>query len=274
MIDLHSHTTASDGQHEPSALIALAKAAGVSQLAVTDHDTLGGLAQAEQAARSLGGISVIPGIEVSTEIAGADIHILGHFVRPDDARLLAYCAHQEGERRGRMERMVQKLNELGYPVQMAHVERIAGSDNLCRPHLARALVELGYCRDTQDAFSKFIGDDGPAFSAQQRLSAAEVIQLLHAAGGSATLAHPGADKIDRYQLKLLKDAGLDGLEVFHSDHNPSVREKYLKLAKELDLVPSAGSDFHGEAVSPNAKLGIIGLAPEYFEALKARAGRA
>ncbi len=272
MIDLHSHTTASDGQHSPSELVRLAHAAGVTRLAVTDHDTLAGLPEAIKAAQEVG-LEIIPGIEVSTSILGKDIHILGHFVRTDDPALVAFTAQQEGERRARMERMVAKLRGMGVPVSMEQVERVAGSDNLCRPHLARALVELGLCRNVQDAFSRFIGDGQPAFSPHLRPEAAEAIRILCGAGGVATLAHPACDGIDRYQIGVLKELGLGGLEVFHSDHNPSVREKYLKIARELDLVPTAGSDFHGEKVAPDAVLGKTSLAPENFEKLRARRGK-
>jgi hypothetical protein len=270
VIDLHSHTTASDGQHSPSELVRLAHAAGVTRLAVTDHDTLAGLSEAMEAARPLG-LEVIPGIEVSTSILGVDIHVLGHFVKTDHPGLLAYTAWQEGERRARMERMVVRLNEMGIPVTMSRVEAVAGSDNLCRPHLARALVEMGLCRSTQDAFSRYIGDGQPAYSGHQRAEAAEAIRLIREAGGVATLAHPACDGMDRYQIGQLKKLGLGGLEVFHPDHNPSVREKYLKIARELDLVPTAGSDFHGEKVSPDSKLGSASLDPALFDALRARA---
>ncbi|MBX5484032.1 MAG: PHP domain-containing protein [Myxococcaceae bacterium] len=272
MIELHAHTTASDGQYAPSELVRRAHAAGVTTLAVTDHDTLAGLPEALETARSLGGIAIVPGIEISTEINGTDIHVLGHFVAPDDPVLLRYAEHQGGERRRRMKRMVEKLRALGYPVTLRHVEEVAGGENLCRPHLARALVSLGIVRDVQEAFRKLIGDDGPAFSPQERLPAKEAIALIHQAGGTATLAHPGVDRIDRYQIGELAKEGLDGLEALHADHVPSQREKYLKIARELDLVPTAGSDFHGEAVAPDHTLGMVQLSPEQFDALRERRG--
>ena len=181
MIDLHSHTNASDGQHAPRELIALARQAGVTTLAVTDHDTVAGLAEAIAEARSNCGPEVVPGIEISTEVNGVDIHVLGHFLHFDDPALLRYTAQQGGERRRRMEGMVAKMNALGLPVTMARVEAIAQSENFCRPHLARALVELGYVKDTQDAFSRYIGDDGPAFVSQERLSAKEAIAVIRVA---------------------------------------------------------------------------------------------
>lgn len=270
MIDLHSHTTASDGEHAPRTLVALAKQAGVTRLAVTDHDTVGGLAEALEAGRELG-VEVICGIEVSTEIERVDIHVLGHFVDPRHPQLLAYTGHQQGERRRRMEGMVRKLNAMGLPVRMERVDELAGSENLCRPHLARALVELGVCTSMQDAFNRYIGDGGPAFVAQERLSAKDAIALIHACGGTATIAHPQVDGMEKYHLKLLAAAGLDGVEVFHPDHNPSTREKYLRIAAALNLVPTAGSDFHGGDTAPDRGLGTANLELRYFEALRLRA---
>lgn len=271
MIDLHSHTTASDGEHAPRALISLARQAGVTRLAVTDHDTVTGLAEAIEAGRELG-VEVIPGIEVSTEVERVDIHVLGHFIDPTNAELVAWTQHQQGERRRRMEKMVAKLNEMGIPVRMSRVDELAGSDNLCRPHLARALIEVGVCATMNDAFNRYIGDGGPAFVAQERLTAKDAIALIKRAGGTATLAHPQVDGMEKYHLKILAQAGLSGVEVFHPDHNPSTREKYLRIAAELDLVPTAGSDYHGGESTPDRGLGTANLELRYFEALRARAG--
>ncbi|HYX91416.1 MAG TPA: PHP domain-containing protein [Myxococcaceae bacterium] len=272
MIDLHTHTTASDGQHEPAELVRFARDAGITRLAITDHDTVNGLAEAFEAARGTG-MEIIPGIELSSALGAKDIHILGHFVRPDDPALVASCAHQEGGRRRRMEKMVQRMNELGFPVRMEHVESVAGgSTNLCRPHLARAMVELGFCRHPQDAFDRFIGDGLPAFVAHERLEARDAIALVHAAGGTATLAHPGVDRIDRRQIAQLREMGLDGLEVFHSDHDPGMRERYLQIAREHGLVPTAGSDFHGERVAADRRLGTASMAVDQFLELRSRAG--
>jgi 3',5'-nucleoside bisphosphate phosphatase len=266
LIDLHAHTTASDGQFSPRDLVLRARAAGVTTLAVTDHDTVAGVAEAVATARALGGIEIVPGIEVSTSIGATDIHVLGHFVRIDDPALVAFTAQQEGERRARMERMVAKLNELGISVTMAEVEAQAGSDNLCRPHLARVLVARGICGDMQGAFTRFIGDDGPAFSPHRHPDAREAIALIHTAGGKATLAHPAPDKVERGQIVELAGYGLDGVEIFRPETPTDVREGYHAIALDLGLAVTGGSDFHGEG---NA-LGSIGLERRYYEALLAR----
>ena len=273
MIDLHSHTTASDGQYPPADVVRRARDAGVTSLAITDHDTTNGLAEALEAAAAIG-IELVPGIEISSALGRRDIHLLGHFVRPDDPDLVAFCSRREGDRRRRMEEMVGRMNALGFPVSMERVESIAGdSKNLCRPHLARALVERGYCRSPQEAFDRFIGDEGPAFAPTERLEAGDAIALIHSAGGAATLAHPGPDRFDRYQIGQLRALGLDGLEVFHPDQDPGMRDRYLGIARELDLVPTAGSDFHGDRVAPDRQLGTASLSPAHFEALRARGWR-
>lgn len=268
MIDLHAHTTASDGQLSPRDLVVRARAAGVTRLSVTDHDTVGGIAAAIAAARAVGGIEVIPGIEVSTEIEGADIHILGHFIRPDDPALLASTAQQEGERRARMERMVEKLRALGIMVTMREVEAVAGSDNLCRPHLARVLVQRGVVGDMQDAFTRYLGDDAPAFSAHRHPDAREAIALIHRAGGRASLAHPAQDGITGEQIAKLAEHGLDAVEVFRPETPTDVREVYHGFAIRLGLAVTGGSDFHGEG---NA-LGSIGLPRRFFDAYERGSG--
>jgi predicted metal-dependent phosphoesterase TrpH len=270
MIDLHAHTTASDGQYPPAEVVARAHGAGVRHLAVTDHDTVDGL-QAAQAAAAALGMELICGIEISTRIAGVDIHVLGHFLRPDHPALLAYTRNQMGERRRRMERMVRKLNALGTPVTMAQVEEMAGGDNLCRPHLARALVAMGACRSVQDAFTRLIGDGGPGWSDQERLEAKDAIAVIRDAGGTATLAHPSVDGMNRWHIGKLAEVGLSGLEVFHPSHDEGQRVKYLKIARALDLVATSGSDFHGEKVAPDQPFGTSVMEASQLAALRARA---
>ena len=270
MIDLHSHTTASDGQHTAEELMTLARAAGVTVLAVTDHDTVAGL-EAAEAAASARGITLVPGIELSAFVLGKEAHILGHFVKRDHPRLRAFGELLKGEREQRMEQMVEKVRGLGFPVTMREVRFIAGEGQLGRPHLARVLVEKGFTTSTKEAFDRWLGDGRPAWVDRYRLSGEDAVALIREAGGTATLAHPGTSRMDRTHLANLHAAGLSGLEVFHSDHNPSVREKFLAMARDFSLVPTAGSDFHGEKVAPGRSLGTASMPPEHFEALRARA---
>lgn len=273
MIDLHSHTTASDGQHAPRELLALAAAAGVTVLAVTDHDTVAGLPEAAEAARARG-VELVPGIEVSAFVLRKEVHILGHFVRPGDEELARFAIRLRDERQERMEAMVAKMKELGFPVTMRHVREVAGDAQLGRPHLARVLVNQGWCLDVKAAFDRFLGTGKLAWVDRFRLDAADAIKLIRRAGGSATLAHPFASKMERYEIQTLAKAGLAGLEVGHSEQHPQVRQKYLAIAKDLDLVPTAGSDYHGPEVTPDTRLGSVGMAPGDFARLRSRASAA
>lgn len=269
MIDLHSHTTASDGQHSPEELLALARQAGVTVLAVTDHDTVAGLQRAEAAAAAQG-ITLVNGIELSAFVHGKEVHILGHFLDRADPRLATFQERLSHERRTRMEQMVQNMRGLGYPVSMAEVEALAGGAQLGRPHLARVLVEKGFTTSVKEAFDRWLGDGKPGCVPRFKLSAEEAISLIRGAGGVATVAHPAVSRIDKYDLTEMTGQGLGGLEVEHSDHDPGTRRRMLEWATSLDLVPTAGSDFHGEKIAPGRDLGTASMAQERFEALQAR----
>jgi predicted metal-dependent phosphoesterase TrpH len=271
VIDLHSHTTASDGQYSPDELLALAAKAGITTLAVTDHDTVSGL-DACAAAAARHGIRLVCGIEVSAFIGKKEIHVLGHFVNPKEARLASFGERLKGERKSRMEQMVAKMRALGFPVTMDHVLAIAGDGHLARPHLARALVELRFCTSTKEAFDRFLKDGGPAAVPRFDVSVQDAVTLIRGAGGAATVAHPGVSKVERFELEEMAKAGLAGLEVEHSDHPPSLREKFRKWTDELGLIPTAGSDFHGEKVAPGRVFGKVSMAPELLAALEKRAG--
>lgn len=270
MIDLHSHTTASDGELSPEELVALAAGAGVTALAVTDHDTVAGLGEATRAALGRG-LELVPGIELSAFVHKREVHILGHFVKADFPELAHYESRLRVEREGRMVRMVERLRGLGFPVRMEEVQAIAGGAQLGRPHLARLLVERGWCRDVKEAFDRFLGSGRSAWVERFKLEGADAIRLIHRAGGTATVAHPGSSKLERWDILQLARAGLDGLESLHSDHNPSVRDRYLKFAREFDLVPTGGSDFHGEQVTPGRRPGDSTTPAENFAKLRARA---
>ncbi len=269
MIDLHSHTTASDGQYTAQELFTRARAAGVTALAVTDHDTVNGLEAAAQAAR-LAGVVLVPGIEITTIVNRREVHILGHFVDAAEARLAGFGDRLRIEREKRMELMVAKMVGLGFPVSMEHVRAVAGDGHLTRPHLARVLVNQGWCLSVKEVFDRFLADGGPASVERFVVTVAEAVQLIHGAGGTATLAHPGVSKVSRYELDGFVRDGLDGLEALHSDHPESQREQFLTWARELDLVGTAGSDFHGELVAPARKLGTASTPEPSFERLRAK----
>ncbi|MBL8913489.1 MAG: PHP domain-containing protein [Archangium sp.] len=269
MIDLHSHTTASDGQYAPHEQVAMAAKAGVTVLAVTDHDTVAGLSACAEAAR-LNGIRLINGIEISCTLNRREVHILGHFVDPTEPGLNAYAARLVTERTSRMQAMIDKLVAIGVPVTLQQVQQLAGDATLTRPHLARVLVELRICTSNKEAFDRFLGDGKPAWVQRFELTPREAIEIIHRAGGTATIAHPGSSKVHRGEIEDLAKAGLDGLEVIHKDHPPSQREQFAKWATELGLVATAGSDFHGEKVAPDRNFGSVGMDAAEFARLEAR----
>lgn len=269
MIDLHSHTTASDGQHPPHEQVAMASKAGVKVLAVTDHDTVAGLEAAAEACRHHG-VELIAGIEVSCVLQRREVHVLGHFVDPTNAALLAYARRLVDEREQRMEKMVDRLASQGIPVTVAAVQAIAGDAPLTRPHLARALVELRVCTSLKEAFDRFLGDGRLAWVPKAELSVEAAVQLIHGAGGTATIAHPGSSRVNRYELEGMAKSGLDGIESVHGDHPPSQRELFERWAGELSLCCTAGSDFHGVKIARDRLFGTVSMKEEQLAKLRAR----
>ena len=269
IIDLHSHSRASDGQHPAAEVAAMAASAGVGVWALTDHDTVAGIAEAEAAA-ARHGLRLVPGIELSTFLDRREIHLLGHFVDPASPAVRDFQALLEEKRRVRMGEIVQKLAEVGVAVHPDDIEKHSGGKLLGRPHVARALMDRGYVSTVKEAFDLWLGEGKPAYVGRFRLEARDAIALVRGAGGTATIAHPGLSRMERGDLSRLRDWGLAGVEVIHPEQNPSVREKYRALAAELGLVPTAGSDFHGDVVAPGRRFGDCSMAGEELAALEAR----
>jgi 3',5'-nucleoside bisphosphate phosphatase len=246
-VDLHMHSTASDGVLAPAAVVAAARAAGLSAIALTDHDTLEGVAEARTAGDALG-VRVIAGVELSAHEGDRELHVLGlHVTRLGslEERLVALRA----TRRTRAALIVEKLRALGFPIDLEAVWREAGDGAVGRPHVARVLIANGWAKDHRDAFDRLIGSGRPAYVPKQRLPLAEAVQMLHEAGGLAIIAHPGADG-SRSRLELLKRIGFDGVEVRHPSHTVEDIARLGTLADYLGLVPSGGSDWHGAAEGP------------------------
>ena len=244
--DLHAHTTASDGTLRPGDLVRLAAAAGVSLLAVTDHDSLGGLEEAENAAREAG-VALIPGVELST--AGeSEVHILGYFVRPDMQRLAALLRDAIEDRRSRGLRFIQKFRELGLPFREEDLGLPEGTE--ChRPHVAQALVRRGYVSSVKEAFDRYLAVGRPGYIPRKRMESEEVVRLLREEGAVPVLAHPGLIRQEALRsperLTRLKEAGLAGMEAYHIKHTPADCERFDRLARSLGLLVTGGSDFHG-----------------------------
>jgi len=271
LIDLHSHSTASDGQFSAAQVAEQAAAAGVSVWGLTDHDSVAQLEVGAEAAARLG-LRFVPGVELSVQLDSREIHILGHFVDPRSAALRSFEDLLAEKRRVRMGEIIHKLAALGVALAPDEIERFSGGKTLGRPHVARAMVEKGMVGSVKEAFDRFLGDGRPAYVGRYRMSAQEAIDLVRGAGGVATLAHPGVNRIERGDLMRLAGWGLSGVEAYHPDHVPSQRDKYLRVARELDLVPTAGSDYHGEAVAPGRKLGMVTMSEAELAALEARRG--
>lgn len=243
-IDLHLHSTASDGTSAPEVVVLAARDAGLRALALTDHDTIDGVSDARDAATAVG-IDLVPGVELSAYEGSIEVHILGlHLDRLDEMR--NSLADFRSARRERAEGIVRLLNGLGVRITFDDVLAEAKDAAIGRPHVARALVQNGWAMDLRDAFDRYLGAGRPAYLDKKRIGVPDAIGLIHRCGGIAVLAHPGADA-NRERLEALAAKGLDGVEVIHPSHSAEDRARILALTKHLGLVPSGGSDSHGSA---------------------------
>lgn len=271
MIDLHLHTTASDGTLAPAALVARAAAVGLTTISVTDHDTTAGLAGAAEAARGRG-LTLIPGIEVTAVEDGHDIHVLGYYFDPSSRSLASFLATQRQDRIRRVREICGRLAEMGVAVDGDSLIASAADHpgkSIGRPAIADALVRHGHARDRDDAFERLIGRSSPAYVPRQGISAAEVIAVIRGAGGIASLAHPVLAKID-HLIPALASNGLSALEARHSDHDPDTETRYRAMAAQFGLAVSGGSDFHGDETSNAGALGVVTLDRRDFDLLTAR----
>ena len=245
MIDLHTHTSYSDGTDSPAALIRRAYQASLRIVAVTDHDCTDGLVEAEAAAADCPGLEVIAGIELSCEHAGQEVHVLGYYLDLTDPVLQRRLAELRQDRLTRADRIVEKLGGLGIPLDPDRVRAIAGTGSLGRPHIARALVEVGRARSVDEAFRLYLGEGRPAYVEHAKLTVPEVIAFIRSAGGAASIAHPlGLTDLPEL-LDLARAAGLAGLEAYYGRYRGDQVEELVKLAEAHDLVPTGGSDYHG-----------------------------
>jgi predicted metal-dependent phosphoesterase TrpH len=247
LVDLHLHTTASDGRCTPREVVDRAAAAQVSVLAVTDHDTVGASAEVGRHAQAHG-IETIAGIEITAVEDGRDVHLLGYFLDVADGELGAFLASQRGIRVGRLVQIAERLTELGMPVELPDLTAAAGdlSRTVGRPLVADLMIAAGYVADRREAFDRWLGADCPAFVPRSGASPERVIEIVHGARGLVSLAHPGRTRVSDARIGALARAGLDAIEVYHSDHDAAAVEYYASLAHKLALLQSGGSDFHGD----------------------------
>ncbi|MBS1816466.1 MAG: PHP domain-containing protein [Acidobacteria bacterium] len=268
MIDLHTHTTASDGRCSPEELAARAAGAGVTVLGLTDHDTVAGC-EATARACAANGIAFIPGIEITAVADERDVHVLAYFFDLSSASLRAFLGEQRQRRLERVRQILERLSDCGMPLDADAILAPGLNDSgraVGRPWIARALVEAGHVATVNEAFDRWIGRGCPAFVPRTGASPTEVFARIHDAGGIASLAHPVLVKHDDW-IPSFAGAGLDALEAFHSDHSPDDTSRYLALAREHDLLVTGGSDFHGDNHHGSSGPGSVSLPREHYERL-------
>ena len=272
-IDLHLHTTASDGRLSPAELVRLVAGQGLKQVSISDHDTTEGLAEAYQAAEEFPDLRIIPGIELSTDVPGDEVHMLGYFIQYENDEFQNVL---RGFRTGRLERgraMVDRLAELGLHVSWERVQEIAGDGSVGRPHIALALVERGYFKEPKEAFAEYLGRNGLAYAEREKMTPEEGVNLLASVGGVPVLAHPAYLTDMEPVIAELKAVGLLGMEVFYAQYSPETIQELIVLAAKYDLIPCGGSDYHGLGNTGEPLPGTMGPPPETVERLETAARR-
>ena len=267
LVDLHLHTLASDGRLTPTQLVDLIADKGVTVAAISDHDTTDGIAEAVRAAAAHPNLEIIPAIELSTDIPGDEIHMLGYFLQYEDEEFQAILRRF---REGRLERgraMVEKLAALGKPVDWERVQEIAGDGSVGRPHIALAMVEAGYFKEPKEAFYEYLGRNGLAYAEREKMTPEEGVEMLAKVGGSAVLAHPAnLDDLDT-KVAHLKEAGLVGMEVHYAMYSEETIQRLQEVAIRHGLIPCGGSDYHGLGNTGEQEPGLLGPPMDSVERL-------
>lgn len=264
-IDLHMHTTFSDGSYSPAELVKMAKEAGLDIISITDHDSVNGIKEAIIAGKEIG-IEVIPGLEISTDLDDKEVHLLAYFIDIENEELQKYLSFFRDERFHRAKRIVQKLRNLGLSITIDDVMDHASNSAVGRPHIAYALVNLGLITNYYEAFERYIGDYGPAFERKIHVSPQSATKLISDSGGLSFIAHPGYMK-ESILIDLIK-AGIDGIEVLHPSHSESQVNFYRGIVNQYCLLESGGSDFHGGKKDDNSNLGKYFISPNHLEAMR------
>jgi 3',5'-nucleoside bisphosphate phosphatase len=270
--DLHLHTTASDGRLTPSELVALALERGLEVISITDHDSVGGIGEALAAA---GGkrITVIPGVEINTDLATGELHVLGYFIDYLNEDLVAALARIRESRVGRAQKMLAKLQGLGLPLEWQRVQDLARGESICRPHIAQAMLERGYVSDEREAFERYIGRDGPAYVGREKVGPADAVRIVKNAGGIPVLAHP-ADIVSVEKIIVeLKAVGLVGIEAYYGQYNTKTVRRVIKMADRHGLLTTGGTDYHHFQDDREVALGSVEIPVSSIEKLFAAAGK-
>lgn len=269
LVDLHLHTTFSDGKSTPQELIDLAISAKLTAIAITDHDTTEAIPVANEYAKDKE-IEIIPGIELSTSYQKKDVHILGYFIDPTHPELAEIVKQCKDERWNRAKRIVEKLNQQNVKIEFGRVLELSGSGTVARPHIARALLEKGYVFELDEAFSRYIGYHCPAYVEKFTLSPQMAFDLIHQAGGIAVWAHPGTLRRDDW-IRQFSNEGLQGIEAFHPKHSYRLSRHYLVMARHLGLMVTGGTDFHGNS-DTEPGLGSISVSYDVVTDMKIMSG--
>ncbi len=256
-VDLHIHSTASDGKYTPEEIVRRAAELGLRYIAITDHDSVDGIVPAVKAARAFPRLTFIPGVEISTDVPDGEIHILGYFIDYTGKDLADTLKRFRSSREGRGRGMVAKLGEMGIDIDWGRVQEIAGDGAIGRPHIAQAMLEKGYIASFEEAFDKYIGRGGPAYVEREKMTPQEAVALVKRSGGLPVLAHPFTVKDSERWVADLKAAGLVGIEAYYKDNTPEATEATLKMAEKYALITTGGSDFHG--IGDNREVALGGV---------------
>ena len=273
-IDLHLHTLASDGRLTPTELVQMVAKNGLKTISITDHDSTEGLAEAYEAVKEFPALRIIPGIEMSADIPGDEVHVLGYFL---DYHNEEFQATLSEFRRGRVDRakvMVEKLQDLGKPVDWERVQDFAGDGTVGRPHIALAMVEAGYFKEPKEAFDEYLGNNGLAYFDRPKLAPAAGVEMIKKVGGVPVLAHPTFMNDMEAGISNLKKVGLVGMEVYYAQYDDDTVRHLARLAKEYDLIPCGGSDYHGLGNSGEPLPGTLGPPEETIKLLEDAAEKA
>ncbi|MHB8076140.1 PHP domain-containing protein [Desulfosporosinus fructosivorans] len=262
-VDLHCHTTESDGSLSPTELVQLAAKLGLKGIGITDHDTIQGWEEAEDAGKTYQ-IRILKGLELNTNWAGKEVHILGYEMDSSATFLRDKLKDLRKAREKRMLKMLDRFKEMGINISVGEVQQFAHGESIGRPHIAQALLERGYIKNIQEGFDRYIGKGGAAYVPRYNLTPEEGIHLIREAHGVAVLAHPGVHRLEEGIPTWVK-AGLQGIEVLHSQHSTDDELRYLELAQAYHLIPTGGSDFHGEVCKPGVNLGGWGVSLGVFQ---------
>jgi len=270
-VDLHIHSTASDGRLTPEDVVRKSVENGLTVIAITDHDTVDSIAPALVAAKAFPWLKVIPGVETSTDVPSGEVHILGYFVDYTDPEFVARLERMRHSRWGRAQGMIAKLRDLGIYIEWQRVQEIAGSGSIGRPHIAQAMLDKGYIASIKESFTKYIGRGGPAYVEREKMTPVEAVELILRAKGLPVLAHPLTTNNPETMVVALKAAGLVGIEAYYDGYTADEISRLVNLAVKYGLIASGGSDYHGLDVSNETMIGGVDVPIKSAEQLMALA---